>query len=281
MFVSVQDVRDLIGGYPELNLWLAQDTDTGTDLTVRQDAVIEKYIIAMQVQMEEELHCKYDTEVIKSRVPDGTEQENDALPVGYTRWEDAYDFNASDYRRFGFLTLRRRPVLSVENVSLRYGPLANLIDFPAAWYRVNRKSGQLSIMPTPGAAWTGTQLSSGIYLLPSILGGWITDTVPQLLMVDYTVGIGEVPTGSTTGWEPHAMHLARLAARPILTQFSDLIKPGLTGESIAEDGLSQSRQFTRGGTLKYAAMINQFREDYEEFKMNHRYVSAPFMFTTV
>lgn len=273
MLASVTDVRNLIGAYAEdMASWLGGST-------ADQDALITRFIRAAQARMERDLRIRYDTQVIKVKPEPG---------AVYDIEEDPYDFWLEDYYNHGFIKLRRGPVISVQRVRLMYGDQTEIITYPNSWIRLDRKNGTIQILPTPGSGWGGLVLASGGYFLPLLTGTWLRRNVPQLICPDYTVGAlasveggAEKPLFPEYWWEEHSLQCASLAAAQVLVELSDVYKPGLVGESISAEGLSESTQFTRGAGLRYQAKIAEYEQRYQRFVRDNAGHTAPILITVV
>jgi len=229
-----------------------------------QNAAIDEALADADARIERELQVTLGTVRVKSWPEAGLEKGDD-----YDVDEEPYDYHAEQFRRFGFLRLRRKPVISIERVRIMLGPENKILTYPSQWIRINHKLGHLSIVPTPGAGWQGIVMQSGYYLLPYISFGYIQDNLPQIIAVDYTAGLGD---GASYGehFDPQYGDLrhqrGRLAAAEILLDLSNSVAPGIGSKSISEDGASQSVSYTRGGTTLFGAQIDRINTDWETFK---------------
>lgn len=287
MLATVADVRLQLRAYAEdMARWLlpaqneldaynashqGSETDIAGLQTIWQDGQIQSYLQVAQNSLETDLNIHYDSQSVGCSWSDDT----------FDMTEDPYDFYASQYSSFGFLVLRRRPVQSVERVRLMYSAQNHIITYPASWIRVDRKMGRLSIVPTPGTGLEGLVMINGSYWLPTMAGLWLKDMMPQLIAVDYTVGLSDSEIAGAH-YKEHAHHITRLALRECLVELSDVYKAGMASESVSEDGLSETTQWTRsGGRLKYGDKIAQVDTDYQRFVKEHQHYDSPFLFTVV
>ncbi len=249
--------RCLIG----LDEYLAKIGDTAA-----QNAVIDDAVAYAQAKVRRELHVELGTVRIAawptSDMTQGAEGDYDVT-------EEPYDYSASQYRSWGYLRLRRRPVQSIQRVRVMLGPDNPVLTYPADWIRLDKKPGQVRIVPTPGSGWSGMVLSNGMYYLPYLSAGWIMDNVPHVIAVDYTAGLGDA-AGLGESADPNYVdlqrHLFRLAAGEVLFNLSNAVNPGIQSTSLSEDGASESVSYTRGGGTVFAAQIKEINDDWEAFK---------------
>lgn len=174
-----------------------------------QAAVIKGKLRNVDARMQRELLVTMKTQRIKAD-PESTF----VLGRDYDIREDTYDYHRSQYAAFGWIRTRRRPIISVERVRLMMGPSNTVVTYPSAWIRVNHKSGHVSIVPTPGPGWSGIVLQTGQYFLPYLAGGWIRDSVPQIIAIDYTAGIGLTAQAEYVEWTARTGYAVDDAAVP-------------------------------------------------------------------
>jgi len=244
-----------------------------------RNAAIEANIERAIAQAERELKSDIRTKVIKC-YPDSSLVKGWEEDADYQIEEEPYDFYKTDYQAFGWLTLRRRPVQSVERVILRYGVNLEILEYPAEWIRVQRKFGRLQILPTAGA-WgqAGPLMSAGGYFLLPMMMGWVRDVVPQLICVDYTTGIENCESDPEFAELRHM--ITKLAAEECLLQMGRGYKAGLGGYSIGEDGASESIQLTRGGGVLFGGEIQIIQQDWQRFVKSWFETQMPIQFTAL
>jgi len=231
-----------------------------TRLGTTETAINQKLatsIAQARARVQRELHLTLDTTVIKSNPDAG---------VQFDVEEEPYDYFTSDYRHFGWLKLRRRPVQSVERVRLMLGPQMTIFTYPREWIRVRHKQAHIQIVPTPGAAFQNLVMANGLYYLPYLSAAPIFNEYPQLIAVDYTAGIGDALASDE--YADLALQIARLAAREVLLRLDNAVSPGVQSRSISEDGASESTSYARGQTKTlFGAHIDQIEADWERFKL--------------
>jgi len=244
-----------------------------------QIVALDNAIRAADARLQRELQVYLDTKVIKSWPSEDLIQGQD-----YDIEEEPYDLHRHEYAQYGFIRLRRRPVRSIERVRIMLGRENTVFTYPEQWIRVNAAVGHLSIVPTPGAGWQGMIMQSGAYYLPYLTSGWVRDNIPQLVAVDYTVGLGgaaDFGEGSDPLLADLRLQRVRLAARELLLDLSNAVAPGLNSRSISADGLSQSVSYTRGPKPLFGAHIDQIEADWKRFKQTWRESDIGIMLTAV
>jgi hypothetical protein len=136
----------------------------------------------------------------------------------------------------------------------------------------------------PGTVFANLIPIGGSYYRPTSAAYLPYDILPQMFYVDYTVGIIPSSDGAEldiSQWGEHREMCIKLVVREVLTQLSDVRYPGQQGITVAEDGLSQTVQFTRGGQLKYQGMISQIDADYKAFVAAHVHADSPIIFEVI
>jgi len=246
-----------------------------------QNAAIDAAVLFADATVELELNTKLGTKKIMSW-PEDDKVEG----VDYDILEEPYDFHRTDYIQWGYLKLRVHPVQSVQRLRLKLGEETTLITYPIQWIRIDKKSGNLSIVPTPGAGWGGMLLQSGQFFIPYLSMGWISDNIPQIIAIDYTAGLGGVSDYGSETFKPEYMNLAeqraRLAAKKILLDLSDSVEHGVSSQSISEDGITQSISYARNGAMTlFGAKIQKIEQDWEEFKVYWHGRNTGIQFTVV
>lgn len=173
-------------------------------------------------------------------------------------FEDPYDYDVNDYINWGFLVLRRKPVISVERVRLIYPTGQTIIQYPPEWIKLYKKFGQMSIVPMAGSFNQYPLIGQGAMYLP-LMSGFLTKNVPQLIQVDYTAGLTTVPTDLTDA-------IYKMAAIDILRNAGQGKAPGVASVSTSADGLSESTTLTQSAnTTLYGAQIKEYQEDVKRF----------------
>lgn len=170
-----------------------------------------------------------------------TEAEIATLTGGAWLEEPGYDYDASFFQqdRWGFLVLNERPVISVDYVRFSYpGSLTpHLYDLPDNWIRIDKKAGQLRVVPVGGGSYTAPLAAFVMQVMGR--GG----TIPYLLQVRYVAGLAN----ARRDWPDLVDVIKRVAVLGII---EDQYVP--QSGSISGDGLSQSLSVD---TAKYDEII--------------------------
>lgn len=104
--------------------------------------------------------------------------------------EAAYDYEPDMFRddKWGMILTRQRPIVSVERVEMVFPAIASApFRVPADWIRLDRKYGQIRIVPAGAAMATPIAMH-----LMQIVGGG--RSVPHMVRVRYTAGLTDVAT---------------------------------------------------------------------------------------
>lgn len=142
--------------------------------------------------------------------------------------ESAYDYNWEDWQSeaWGLIMLRSAPVISIQSMLIRY-PYPGATDWtiPVDWVRVDRRSGQLRVVPAGAMPafvpyFTSLTMASG------------RRVVPEVLRLRYTAGLENVQRDF-----PDVLDLVRKQA--CLSIVDDRMTPGNVSTSV--DGISESR----------------------------------------
>lgn len=150
------------------------------------------------------------------------------IPPGIKIGEDpaqTYDPDFFQGEKWGFLTLRFKPVLKVQLLQFTYpAPTTGFFDFPLDWIRLDQKYGQLQLIPA-----SSTFIAPlNAFLLQAIGGG---RTIPFAFNIMYQAGIVDVR-------REYPQIIDVIKRRAVLKIIEDGFIP--TSASISGDGLSQS-----------------------------------------
>jgi hypothetical protein len=162
-----------------------------------------------------------------------TQQQIDAL--GGMPWAEdpAYDYDPMMFQadRWGFINARNKPIISV--TSLRYAyPSQNdfAFDVPAEWIRLDKKYGQVRIVPNT----TASIALLGNFMISLIGAG---RTIPHIMHLTYVAGL----TNAARDYPELLDVIKKLAVLKII---EDGFLP--QSGSISADGLSQSMSVDMG-----------------------------------
>ncbi|MEA3400816.1 MAG: hypothetical protein U9R79_06155 [Armatimonadota bacterium] len=191
------------------------------------DELIDENIGAAQSHFERELEMCLERTVIKQD-PDEGEVEG----VDYDLHEPPLDFERHSFRRLPRFRMRRRPIISVDRMVMRFAEHSSIPTFtvPEFWMRIQHNLGIVSIFPVPGAGMVLTQ--EGFPFLPLLLEGAPWPVIPQLIRVNYTAGYQSPATDPEL--RDLRRHLAADAAYMTMQDIRDLLP-----SSVSIDGASQ------------------------------------------
>ncbi len=185
-------------------------------------------------------------------------QPEPALEAAADIFEDPYDYDVKDYINWGYLALRRKPVVSIERIRLIYPTGQTIITYPNEWIKTYHKFGQVQIVPMAGSFNQYPLIGQGGMYLP-LLSGFLTTNVPQLIHVDYTAGLTSIPDDLKDA-------IYKLGSIEILKQAGHGKAPGVASISTGVDGLSESTTLTQSGqTQMFGALIKNYEDDVKTF----------------
>lgn len=159
-------------------------------------------------------------------VPEALTDEQAAALNGMP-WEedDSYDYDPAMYSgdRWGIIQTHHLPIVSVQKVQFSYPAAGGTFDIPPDWLQVNKKYGQIQIVPLTAAA-----VGSGAYFLQLVSSGRV---IPNMIRVSYVAGLVDA-----TQNYPDLVDAVKKTA--VLKMLEDAFMP--QSGSISADGLSQS-----------------------------------------
>lgn len=191
------------------------------------DEYLQGKLAAAEADAERRLRVFFEPVTVFAKEP--TEAEIAALGDG-ARWEEesAYDYEPGVWgaEDWGYLVLRKTPVISIESCVFSYpAPASGFFTVPPDWIRLDKKAGHIRFVPT-GSALSVGPLSS--FLLSTISGG---RNIPQMIQFTYKVGLRDAAARY-----PDLVDLVKKMA--VLRIVQDFFLP--QSSSISADGLSQS-----------------------------------------
>jgi hypothetical protein len=195
-------------------------------------------MVAAEVECERLLKTFFDCVQV---IPDmATDAEIQALEDSNTRYITiaGFDYDPAMFtgERWGLMRLPYRPVQQVNSVIISFpAPFLQNYTVPGEWIRIDRKNGDLNLVPTTTAATTPV----GAFALVAMAG---SITYPQAIQVRYSCGLtnasGQVATSFAQEWDDLVDVVKRIAIAKI---FKMMMLP--QSASISADGLSQSNSF--------------------------------------
>lgn len=178
--------------------------------------------------------------------------------------ENPYDFHLRRSQNWFPIRLRHRPVLDVVSITLWYGR-QKFFEFPQEWIKVYHRTGDIRIVPAPLGIGAGIVGSTIFGFKGPLFVGW--ETIPGFIEVEYTHGFTEAQIP-----ENLVYHIYLDAAVAILNVLGDVyLPPGLAGQSVSIDGLSESISTTASATnALFGARILQYQKQIKEFLSEFR-----------
>jgi len=246
-------------------------TDSGGTTHTIKDEAIGYHIKQAEAEIERKIQIDLGPLIIITKPEDGEE---------YDYEEDPYDFEYITARNFFYVSLRRRPVISVEKIDI-VNPFDDrvILEVPVglpgqggSWLKLYKNMGQFHLVPQSHALALSPLITPGgmtaIHVWMQIAG----QILPAALHIDYTSGYADsskVPMDivDIVAWNT-AMRIIRLA--------DVMVKDGMESRSIGADGLSQSWT-----PAQYQQTLKDFREEMalriEEAKQKFRPRKMRFM----
>lgn len=180
------------------------------------------------------------------------------VPLVPTPLVERHDFYRRDYEHYMFLQLEKYPVLSVEKLALEYPSETTIIEFPLDWIRLDKKGGQIQVLPARGN-FTQTLVSAGGGYLPLVFGG--ADFIPDLIRVEYTAGF---ELGALAPLVKDVIG-KKASYGPFNTAGDLIVGAGIANKSISIDGLSTSVGTTSSATnAGYGARLIQYKTELKD-----------------
>lgn len=154
-----------------------------------------------------------------------TEEQITALNGMPWKEDDGYDYDPAMYTgdRWGFIQTHSLPIVSVEKVEFAYPAAGAKFDIPQEWLQVNKKYGQVQIVPASTAS-----VGMGAYFMQLVSSGRV---IPNMIRVTYVAGLVDAAHNY-----PDLVDAVKKTA--VLKMLEDAFMP--QSGSISADGLSQS-----------------------------------------
>lgn len=171
---------------------------------------------------------------------------------------EKHDYYRNDAVMFNFIQLEHYPVISVEELNVRYPSGQSVIRYPQEWLSIDKTHGLLRVVPTAGTM-SEVMLAQGGSFLPTIYGG--AGYLPDLFHVDYTAGFED-------GRIPRLIIdiIGKVASLGPFNIFGDLIAgAGIATFSVSVDGLSQNIGTTASATnAGFGSRIIQYLKEVKD-----------------
>jgi hypothetical protein len=229
---------DQAAAVADLRAYLVMGAGQYINIGAVSDTMLWDKLLAAEADAERNLRVFFNAvEVIPDNAP---QSEIDAFEESNTRYALSSNFDY-DPRLFqgdawGFMRLPFVPIQAIHSIIIAIpSPFLSSYTVPSDWIRLDRKYGDVRILPTSTAAVTPV----GAYALMTMGGGAV---YPQAVQVRYLCGIinvnGTVATSIAQHWNDLLDVVKRMA---ILKIMQVAFLPG--SASISADGLSQSNSF--------------------------------------
>ena len=162
------------------------------------------------------------------------------------------DYRRTAYQNWGFTQLNNFPVVDVLELRAVYPGNHAVVTFPPSWYKVQKGTGRLNLMPVIGTlSQMGVQRGS---MFPTLFQ--FNNTAPLIWQVDYIAGFedGMVPADINEA-------ISVRAAIDVLNLMGDLvIGAGIAAESISIDGLTRTINTTASAeNHAYSAKVDEYK----------------------
>jgi len=169
----------------------------------------------------------------------------DAIP-------ESGDFIQQDYYKWVRMQLDEFPILSVERIIMQLSEngTAPTFTFDPSWFRIQKFSGQVHIVPTSGSGLI--YLGAAPYVPPLSMYGW-TEFIPEAFRISYTAGFDKVPDNIID-------MIGKVAAIGIMHMAGDIVNGAGVGErQLQIDGVMSRLKTTQSATSAgYTPRINGY-----------------------
>ena len=216
------------------------------------DATITNVINASLRRFEQEAQFAI-TPVQIWTTPDGTNPV-DATAVN-TINEDPYDYSVADSHEYFRITLRHRPVRTVQRVRVMFGTMT-VYTIPSEWYQVKNRVGIFHVVTQFGSLAVASAMAGY-----ALMGMGLSDKnyMPNALAVDYVAGLDD---NWYDEWEWSGLRrcIEEYAALAVLNDISQLADAGLVSVTTSGANASESRQYDRfqGRKQELQASIDKY-----------------------
>ena len=176
-----------------------------------------------------------------------------------TQFSEKLPYQRQDFEQFGYQQIGRKPISSIESLTVRLSDQSDIFVFPTEWIETgNLVHGQLNIIPL---AFQGVQGGTGI-IGGGIDGGsgtsvffnslWNREWVAALFNITYT-------TGFPNGMMPRLVNqlVGNIVTMQVLSQLAAAFSHA-TSTSLGIDGLSQS--VSGPGPNRYTVRMKELQD---------------------
>jgi hypothetical protein len=221
-----------------------------SDGSVISDADIYGYIKGAVNEVERKLSIALKPQTIRCNA-----SARALALTAYDVEEPPYDYDFKQFSQWGYLQLRKRPVLSVDDIKIVLPNGQEVLNL-MQWLKLYKKPAQLHVVPYAGTPFMMVNVPGIAFPL---LSGNLGRNLPQAIWVDYTAGMSPVP-------EDIKNVIAKIASIDVLGIAGDAILAGIASLSTSVDGLSESYSTTASATnATYGAHILQYQKEIDNF----------------
>lgn len=177
------------------------------------------------------------------------------LPI--TILEEFHDYIREEFLEFMYLHLDEYPVISVEEMTLKFPSDSTIMTVDLNDLQLIKKSGQLQVVPSLNSNYSFVFSNSALAVMPYIRSN--TRSIPNLFRISYTAGLDPVP-------EDIKDLVGKIASFGPLNIAGDLLGgAGIASQSLSIDGLSQTFNTTSSATnAGYGARLLQYSREIKE-----------------
>ena len=201
-------------------------------------------------------------EELKDYIEDAvvTAEEETSLTIMPTQFVEKLPFQKQDFEAFGYWQLPRKPVASIETLTVTLADGSTIFNFPTQWIETsNLIRGQLNIVPL---AFQGLEAGGGVVGGGINAGGgtaiffnslWNRPWVAALFGITYTCGFA-------SGLLPRVVNqlIGTIAAMHVLSMIAAAYA-AYTSTSLGVDGLSQS--VGTSGPQRYQVRMEELKAE--------------------
>lgn len=223
LFQTNADVADALASFKAD--WLLHAANTYMGGVLPSDAFLTRKLQAAELTIQRRLGIPLTPTLISC--DELTASEIADLSGAPYRIEPGYDLPPDFFgvQTFGALLLRVRPVIAIESIRIVYpSTLSQLFEIPHNWIRLDKKYGQVRIVPGPG--YNSAPVS--VFMMQAMGSG---ATIPHMIRVRYRAGIDDS--------SPDYLDVRSAVFQQALIDVITAVMPPQSG-SISADGLSQS-----------------------------------------
>jgi len=192
-------------------------------------------------------------------------------------WEDPYDFDPEQFRKYIHIQLRRCPVISVQEVSFK-NVIGQEITNITSWIKINHDYGTLEFYPSQGAFAAIPFFASPVF--PNIAYQFAGE-FPDAFFIDYIAGFNSAAILRKRYTELFNI-VGILASINMMLDFGEGRSSALASSSVGLAGISESYSTTMSAeNTLMGAKIVMLRKILHEFYASNRYKYGGLIFGAI